>query len=855
MKFFRELLQRWTWQMAWRDTRRDRKRLLLFSLSIIFGTAALVSTGSLRENLRVAIEDQARELLGADLMLSSRRPLSDEALAKFSEIAGERIDETSFMTMLRFVDAEDESRLVQVRAIGKGFPFYGDVVTEPAEAWGDSVAGKGIVLEQSLMDQFDAKPGDFVRIGELNTQILGYLVKAPPRPSAFAAFAPSAYLSPTLLETTELLGSRSLARYRSFFKTPREIDVDEQILTKELKTFLVTEGIQHTSIEERKKRLGRILDNVYSFLSLIGFMALILGGIGIAGAIHVHILSRIGTVATLRCIGCSTNQVFSIFLVQAVLLGVFGSILGTGLGIAVQKAIPVFLSEVFPFEFEAKTSWLSVAASAGISLLLCVSFALFPLIRVRRISPLEALRSGIQPDKVGFRDVLFRSVVAVLVVTLVLSGLLLSPEKMPWLGLAFVGGLGVAIGILTLIAKGISHAARRYRSGFPYTIRQGIANLHRPRNQTLAFTVSIGLGVFLIVTMLATSKMLSSQFSPETKENESNLFLIDVQPDQKQEVKGLIESMDMKVIGDAPMISMRLTHIKGTPVSEIQADEKTRVPGWIVRRDFRSTYRAALVETEELVEGEWIPRVDEADFEKPVPVSIEEGIAKDLQVEVGDELGMDVQGLPLTLSITSIRKVDWDHQGLNFFLVFPEGLLEEAPGFHILTTNAGDSAQSGALQREAAIQFPNVTVFDMSLILKTVEDIVERAGYVVRFMSLYTVGAGIMILVGTILSGQRDRTEESVLLRTLGASREQIRSILLTEYIALGLFAAITGGILSIAATWGLAKFAFKVEFFTHLWPVAGAIVLTSLLCAAFGMILSRGVANHPPLEVLRGGK
>ncbi|MEM1296010.1 MAG: FtsX-like permease family protein [Verrucomicrobiota bacterium] len=856
MKLLRELISGWTWKMAWRDSRRDRRRLVLFSLSIVFGIAALVSIGSLRDNLQAAIEVQAKELLGADLMLSSRRIYSEEVLAEMEKIPGQRVDETSFMTMLRFVDSDDGSRLVQIRSMEAGFPFYGNVITEPASAWQGFLSGDGVVLEQSLMDQFEAKVGDSVRIGDLETEILGYLVKAPPRPSAFSAFAPQAYLAPSQLDATQLLGSRSMARYRTYFQIDSNIDVEKEVLTKERKTFFSEAGMQHESVEKRKRNLGRALDNLYSFLSLIGFMALMLGGIGVASAIHVHVQGRVSTVATLRCIGCTTDQAFVIYLIQGLLLGVFGSVVGTGLGVAVQQLVPGMLSGMLPFEFDTPTSPRAIVMSVGIGLLLCVSFSLLPLIRVRRVSPLAALRSGVQTGAPTARDPLSWMVVGILFGALLLAGWSLSPQQRPWLGAAFVLALCLALGVLGLIAKGISVGAQRLRGQLSYTLRQGIANLHRPRNQTLPFLIAIGLGVFLIVTMISTERMLTSQFETEAAEGESNLFLIDVQPDQREGVEGVLGSLEMAVVETAPMIPMRLTHIKGKPIAEIQKDEKTKVPGWIVRRDFRSTYRAEIAESETLVEGEWIPRVENFDFFSSVaPISLDEGMAKDLNVGIGDKLEMDIQGLPLTLQIANLRQVDWERMGLGFFIVFPLGILEEAPGFHIMTSRAETSQLSGELQREMAIQFPNITVFDMSLILQTVESIVKRIGYIIQFMSLFTVGAGVVILIGTILSGKRDRIEESVLLRTLGASKSQISTILLTEYFTLGLFAALTGGVLALVATWALAIFVFEVDFLAHAWPLLLAIVFTAFLSSSFGMLLSRGVTNHPPLAVLRGEK
>lgn len=841
--------------MAWRDSRRDRRRLLLFSLSIVFGIAALVSIGSLRDNLQDTIDDQAKALLGADLMLTSRRPFDADTEKLVEDIRGEKVDETSFTTMLVFPDSGGGTRLAQMRAFDRGFPFYGEVVTEPASAWEDHYQGKGAVLEKSLMEQFNAGIGDSVRIGTLEVPILGYLVVTPPRPSAFSAFAPQAYLASERIGETGLLGSRSLAFYRKYYRFERGFDVDQQVLTDERKEALRTAGIQSETAEGRKRNLGRALDNLYSFLSLIGFMALMLGGIGIASAIHVHVLRRVSTVATLRCIGCPVNRAFAIYLAQGIMLGLVGSIAGTALGLLIQKLAPLVVRKFVPFTITAPVAPGAIFWALAMGMLLCVSFSLLPLLSVRRIAPLAALRSGVQSGRSWWKDGAVWAVVAVLVCTLLVTGLALSPRRMPFLGAGFVGGVAVVILILGALAKGISALARRAaRPSMPYTLRQGLANLHRPRNQTLLFMVSIGLGVFLIVTMLSTQQMLIAQIGAGSVKGKSNVFMIDVQPDQRAAVERTITGLGMPIQEAAPMVSMRLSGIKGKTLEEAQQDEATRVPRWILRRDFRSTYRDHLVDTEELIEGEWIPRVDNVDLESAVPVSIEEGVARDLKVGLGDEIAMDVQGLPLKMTITSVRKVDWSAMTLNFFLVFPAGVLEDAPGFSVIGTRAPTPAASGSLQQEIVKQFPNVTVFDVTLIFQTIESIIEKIGHVIRFMALFTVFTGIIILVGAILSGKRDRIEESVLLRTLGASRRQIRAIILTEYFFLGLFAALTGALLSLVAGWALARWVFEVEFLAYAWPVVAAVAAVTVLTVAFGMFLSRGITTHPPLTILRSG-
>ncbi len=327
-------------------------------------------------------------------------------------------------------------------------------------------------------------------------------------------------------------------------------------------------------------------------------------------------------------------------------------------------------------------------------------------------------------------------------------------------------------------------------------------------------------------------------------------MLFDIQPDQREPVRRLLASQKLTVLQEAPIVTMRLRSIKGRAVEEIKQDSTHRVPKWALDREYRSTYRDRLVDSEQLTAGQWHTRVESQ--ETPVPVSVETGIAKNLGVQLGDELVFDVQGVPIATRVTSLREVDWRRLQPNFFVVFPRGVLEEAPAFHVFVTRVESSEQSARMQRAVVKQFPNVSTIDLTLVLQTVDSVVGKISSVIRFMALFTVGTGLLLLVGTVLTGRYQRIHESILLRTLGASRAQILRILVVEYFALGTLAALTGVILALCGSWALAHFVFKVNFTIVAAPIVWAIVTVSLLTVLTGMLMSRGICRQPPLEILR---
>ncbi len=588
---------------------------------------------------------------------------------------------------------------------------------------------------------------------------------------------------------------------------------------------------------------GRPLDHFQRFLGLIALASLALGAIGVAGAVHAHVTRRIPTIAILRCLGCPGHLAFGIYFAQSMALGLVGAVLGAGLGIGLQTGLLAFFKGDLPVTVSPSPEWGVVTWTATTGFLVCCGFALIPLMRIRGISPAETLRSGGSP---GGGLVKALPVYAVLALLLVIVARANDPD---WRrALAMVGGMAVAFLALVGVARGLMWTTRRaVGGGWSYLMRQGVSNLHRPGNQTLLFLLSLGLGTFLIVSILSAGDLLNDRLDIQGSEKSPNLYLIDVQPDQVEEVKGILEADGLGVLESAPMVTMRIKSIRGTDVNEAKG-----VPKWVARREFRSTYRDSLNFTETLVAGKLA--TEPADREGIVPLSLEEEIAKDMGVGIGDEITLDVQGIAIRTRVTSLRKVDWSKFNLNFFMVFPPGVLEDAPGFHVVTTRTPTPEASGELQRELAGRFANVTAIDLTQILKSVREILEKISAVVTILAGFTVLAGLPILIGTLLNGRDVRLKESVLLRTLGASARQVRIILVIEYAALGFLSALTGVLLAVAANAALAIFVFEASPWPNAGLLTGAFSLVTGIAILGGLVLSRGVTDHPPLEILRSG-
>jgi len=844
------LLQAWTWRMAWRDSRSQRRRLLLFSLSIVWGIGALVALHSLKSSVERAVALQASALLGSDLQVTSRTAFTGAELQAFAAEAEAVSRETGFSSMLYFPRA-DAGRMVQVRGIDGAYPFYGAVETEPAGGWALLRGQPGVLVEPALLDQFGLRVGDPVRLGALELPILGVVRKAAPRSSRFNAFAPEIYVALDQLPSTGLTESTSLLSHHVHLK----LRGDAAAAAAGLKERWRATGWQMQTPADRRDTLGRTLDNLEQFLSIIALVALVLGAVGVAGALRVHVRRRLSSVAILRCLGCPESSAFAVYLAQALALGSLGSLLGAALGVALHQGALAFYRDALPLAVDPGPVWSSVLLATAAGFTVCAAFALSPLLAVRRVAPAAALRAqaGTEAAAPGSRTV--QAAIGLVLVAVVLGVLVLGGTA-PRRALGMVAGLGVAFALLGLAARALAAAARRVlRPSWPYVLRQGISNLHRPHNQTLLFLLSLGLGTFLLMTVVLARDSLFDRITQVRASDSPSVYLVDVQADQREPVTALIRDLGLPVLEEAPIVTMRIASIQGVPVARLR--EEGTIPGWVLRREFRSSYRAETNPTEKIIRGQWWQKdtaqhgVD-ADGGRWTLVSLEAELARDLRVAVGDELVLDVAGLPLRARVASIREVDWSRLNLNFFMLFPPGVLDDAPGFHIVTTRLPEGVSSGQLQRGLARDFPNVSAIDLALVLETVRGILDRVGTVIHLLSGFVLVSGLIILAGVILNSRDERVRESVLLRTLGAGRAQVRTILWVEYAALGLLSACAGVLLAVAAHAVLAVAVFK----SNPWPDplwVGVFLLGPVaLSIAAGLLLSRGVCSAPPLAVLR---
>jgi len=839
-------------RMAWRDSRASRRRLLLFSLCVVFGVAALVSLGSLGASLGRAIQEQTKTLLGADLVVGSRAGLSAEASRYLESLGAETSRQTTFSSMMVFPAARAETRLVEVRGVEGAFPYYGDFLTAPADAAArlraaEATGERVVILEDSLLSQFQVRVGDKVKLGRAEFTVLGSLKKIAGESLAIAMFSPRVFVPLRALAGAGLDENGPLVRHRVALKLPAGINPDAVV--QAMRERFGDERLSYDTVAGRQRELGRALTNIDGFLSLVGFIALLLGAIGVASAVHVYVRQKLPTVAVLRCLGSSARQGFAIYLVQGLAMGVFGAAAGGALGAVLQAALPAFFRDLLPVPVDFTLSAAALARGMGAGLVVCVLFTLLPLLAVRRVSPLQALRADAAEAGQG-ADRARLALGAVIIAAV--AGFAVWQTHSLRLGLAFTGGLGLGLAVLAGLARATAGAARRWAPRrLPYVVRQGIANLHRPNNRTVLLLVALGLGTFLLLTLFLTRTAFERELHDAGAGERPNLLFFDIQDDQVGPLDRLLADHGAPVRQQAPIVTMKMSRLKGRPIEEWLEGPRGRMPPWALRREYRTTFRDALSETEHVVAGQWIGRV--APGTEVIPISVDQGLADEMRLALGDEIEWDVQGVTVRSRVASIRSIDWRRLEPNFFVVFPLGALEDAPKFYVTAVRTATPEASGELQRAVVAQFPNVSAVDLALVLQTLDGIFGKVSFAIEFLALFTVATGLVVLAGAVWTGRYQRRRETVLLRTIGASRRQLAQIQLVEYAILGILATVVGGVLALAGSAALAHWEFDFRPAAPPLALAGAVVIVTGLTLATGWLSDRSLARQPPLEVLRG--
>ena len=835
----------WLVRMAWRDGKSSYGKLMLFIFSIAFGVTAVVSIYAFSETLRDSITQQSKSLVGADYLVESDKPVNERVQGIIDSLGGADAKEISFLSMAAF-PGNPGTKLVEVRGLEGGFPFYGELETEPISAAKKFKDGQALV-DATTMLQLDLKAGDSIKVGNVVLPIAGTLNAVPGNTSVFGAIAPPVIIPLEYIDATGLVQTGSRIDYKYYFVATQDQDMLQ--LEEKLEPILELEDADLDTHASEGRRMGRRYDNFGKFLNLVGFIALLLGCVGIASGMNIYIKEKLRSIAILKCLGATKRQTFLIFFIQVGSMGLIGGAFGTALAYFIQQLFPMVAGEMLPLDIEVGMSFQSVLLGLSLGLTMSILFALYPLMHTLYVSPLQTLRV-VDDSKGKSKKASWGVGLGIVLFVFGFSWWLLGDVLH---SLSFVGGLALVFLILTGMTYGIMKLARRFfPNKWEFMARQSLRNLLGPQNQTLTLVLTIGIGTFLMSTLYFTKDMLLAKTAIEDKANSANIILMDVQKEQMDAISGTIEKQELAVIDKIPIVTMRVESLKGVSVDEIRKDSTSQVSGWILSHEFRVTYRDSLIGSENLVEGEWF---SSSSTTEAVPISVSADFAERALVGIGDQITFNVQGRIMDTEVKSIREVDWTRLQPNFSIVFPKGILENAPQFGVITTRVPNEETSAVLQQQLVKAFPNVSILDLKRILTIIEEILSKMGWVINFMSFFSIFVGAVVLLGAIYNSKHQRIRQSALLKTMGAKSSQILKMYAFEYVFLGILGAASGVVLSLVGSLALSWLLFDTTFVPSSVPFVVILPSIVLLVLVLGVSNSFGVIRSTPLEVLRKGQ
>jgi putative ABC transport system permease protein len=834
--------------LALRELRSSWRRLLFFFICVGVGVGSIVALRSMIQNLNRAVAGEARSLMTADAQIETTREWTEDALAKINRVARTplveaRTETIEAPTMLRPADPSREGALmVEVKGIERGFPLYGDFRLEDGRPFDFSLLENGgAVVAPQLLERLGLRTGDRVRVGEREFEIRGVTHEEPGSGGGFR-LGPRVFVAKADLESAGLTGFGSRARRKILFKIA-DGRMDE--LVRGLRAELGNNVFNVRSYKDSEENLGEQFTRAENYLSLTGLVILVLGGIGISSVTRVFVEQKKKTIAVLKCVGATGRRLTFAYLVQTLALGAAGSLLG----VALAKAALVFVRARFASSLPPNLSYGlqtgAVAQGLVLGLLISLLFSALPLLRIRHIRPNMLLR-GAEADAPRRRLDVLRWAVALAV----LAGLVfLSSWQAGSLrvGTFFLAGLGATALVLYAAAWLLVFVVRRARGLGTFAVRQAINSLHRPGNQTRVIILAVGLGAFMVMAVQSLQSNLLDEFDVARRGNLPNMYLIDVQKDQVEGVRELVEQATGAHADLIPTVRARIVRVNG---KEIDLDAAgVRAERGRLGREYVVTYRPNLEYNEKIVAGKFWDATPSAEPE----VSIEEDLRGAGGIDLGGTITFDIQGRKLTARVTSVRQVDWRNSRTGFLILFRPGALENAPQTFVGAIDGPtQEPERSRFQRAIVDRFPNVSVIDVADIVRSVSRILSNITLAVTFIGGFVLLSGVLILVGSIAMTKFQRVYEAAVLKTLGARRRVLLVMMLAEYGLLGLVAGLVGALAANAVAYAIARYVFEIEWsFEPAVNLAG-VAATVVLVGAVGVLSSLDVLTRKPLAILR---
>ena len=845
-----------------RELRGSLGRVWVWVACLSVGVGAVVSVAGLASSVDGAIRGEARKLLAADLAVRSRGPVPEDVLETIDGVPGAaRAEVRELAAMVGRASPREpggegpSSLLAELKAVSGGYPFYGELVTEPPLPPGtnpaDVLGDHSALVSPEGLSRLGLKVGDDLRLGRRTLRIVGSLEAEPDRLPTGFAFGPRVVVGVAAQEAAGLFPFAGFGGYRVLVRLPGEHSLEElELRADALRDEIDDSAVRVETYADAQPGIREDLERLSRYLGLVALLSLLVGGVGVAQGIRAWLTQRLDALAVLKCLGARPRDLMRTYVVQAVLLGLVAGVIGGVAGLLSILLVPAILGGALPVE--AVSIWQPWAFLRGVALGIGVStaFSAPALLVVLRAPPVRVFRSGAEPLP-GSR---LAGALSVFAVGAGVAGSTALQAGSLWLALRFVGAVAAAVVALILAALLLRRLARflapRCRSSW---LRYGVAALARPESGTLAASVALGMGLMVLLAMFVVQGHLHDELAAGLPEEAPSAFLLNVPAAGWGDLAGLLERQGARRVQSAPVVMARVRAIDGVPVAE-RLNDRNR---WALRRQLRLTFLDELPEDNVILEtrnrGAAGPATAARPWVDPAvgEVSVEQEFAETIGVSVGSTIDLEVGGRETRITVTSLRRVDWEGFGINFFLVVEPAVLDWAPHTRLAAAWLPQEREQ-LIQDEIHLAYPGVAVVRIREILQKVVDLVGDLQVGVRVLGSFTVAAALLTLAGAVAASSARRGREAALLKTIGSTRFDVLRAFAAEYALVGLSAAAVAAVLGSAAAWWLVTRELELAWSFRPWAVFGALAAGSLLSLATGLLASVGALQRPPIDSLR---
>jgi len=830
-----------------REIRSSWQRLLFFFLCIALGVGSVVALRSLIQNLTKVVGNDARALMTADLEVTSTNDFSPSDIATVEQVIArssvvEARDETISAAITARPVSNDNLKFVELKGIEAQFPLVGTFTLSSGEPFDlGLLENNGAVVAMVLLDDLAIKIGDKIKIGEGEFQVRGTFDEEPGGTTGFRVGA-RVFIDKKAFEAAGIARNTSRVRRRILYRTSS----DPTPLVKDLREALKGTTVQVNSYREQQENLSDSFARMENYLSLTGLLILVLGGVGVWNVARAFVEEKRKTVAVLKCLGSGGTRIITVYLLQILVLGLVGSLFGVVLAQCGLWLARVRFVEALPANMSYAINFPTAMQGVILGLLISLLFSALPLLQIRSIKPKMLLRdeNNVNISRLDWTKWLIG---AFSLATLL--GLAVWQAGSLTVGSFFLGGLsatGVVLYIAAAVLTWLLKKAKRIRI---FSVRQAINSMYRPGNQTRIILLAVGLGAFVVLTVQAIQANLLREMDFSRNGRLPSMIFVDIQKSQVGEVANIINEKIGEKCETVPTVRARIAFVNGQPI-DYQQREVRQQQGQI-GREFALTYRDKLDENETVISGEWWPPNKQTDVPE---VSVEEKMAETLKVTPGDSMTFDISGRQITALVASVRKIDVRNARTAFVFVFRPDTLESAPQTYAATVlKHVPATERQRLQRNVLDAFPNVQIFDVADIVAAVQRIVNNFVLAISFVGGFVLLSGILILIGSVALTRSQRIYENAVLKTLGANRRTLATILFSEYALLGLLAGIIATTFAVTLSFVVSRFLMEIEWQFDAVLVVSGVLITTLLVTVIGVTASFGVLFKKPLATLRG--